>query len=223
MAIRDKNIIPPRNRDGLIQAETATTTTATGGSAYGYIKCTWLKVTTKDNGKLLFSFDKKDLASNCPVVFAPTLSADSIQEVYLTPYARQVFVEVLKQYGWIINDQGVLEEIPVYEKKQVYKGKHAEIGQDGSIVMVNDYIEQYVPRKYTDARHAKIYEKAALLLPYILDQTQPVYVRNNNVRWSEEDETPTDTPENNGERTAKKSSAKALGILTLLATFLTLK
>lgn len=225
MAIKDKSITPTYRKD--------TESTPTGGSAYGYIKCTYVQVYAND--KMLFSFDKIYL-NGSPVVYVPALSVDTVQEAYLTPYARQAFVDMLKNFGWVVNSNNELEEIPVYDKRQVYKGTHAGIGEDGRIVYIKDYIEQYVVRKYTDARHTKIYQQAVQLLPYILDPELPVYVRNNTLRWDLEDTTPTEpeeedviVPEVEDEETEITTqektinSRKMLGLLTLLATLLTMK
>lgn len=217
MAIKEKGVIPIKTTDEQ--------TPQTGGSAYGYIKCTYVQVYAND--KMLFSFDKLYL-NGSPVVYVPALSVDSVQEAYLTPYARQAFVDMLKNFGWVVNSNNELEEIPVYDKKQVYKGTHAEIGEDGRIVYVKDYIEQYVVRKYTDAKHTKIYQQAVQLLPYILAPELPVYVRNNTLNWVSQDTTHTESEEEDEEteiipQKKTSNSRKTLGLLTLLATILTIK
>lgn len=194
MAIKEKGVTPTNTT-------TDEQTPQTGNSAYGYIKCTYVQVYANSN--MLFSFDKTFL-NGSPVVYVPALSVDTVQEAYLTPYARQAFIDMLKNWGWVVNSNNELEEIPVYDKLQVYKGTHAEIGTDGKLVYIKDYIEQYVVRKYTDARHTKIYRQALLLLPYILDPELPVYVRNNTLRWSIEDETAIEVEDETPNTTKKK-------------------
>lgn len=212
------------------------------GTFYGYIKCSYVHICAKDR-QLLFSFQRGMGDDVKPTVYAKNVQYGiDRQEAYLTIYARQRFLQVLEDAGWCIDSTGQLAEIPVYEKVQVYTSPHYEIDASGAVV-VRDKIEKTVRKKYTDARHIKMYEYALLLLPYIMNPATPVYVRSNAINWSINDVYGNKVAEQEAaeqalldaeqakqaaiaeaERLRKQAKrTKTLGILTAIATILTTK
>ena len=206
------------------------------GTYYGYIKCTYTNMYDAA-GQLLFSFTWTDNYQKRPIVYATNIQYGiDKQEVYLTPYARQRFLDILEDAGWCVNTAGQLEEIPLYGKVLVYTAPHIELNEQGGLVEVREKIEKTVRKKYTNARHNYMYVWAVKILPYILNADTPVYTRSRTIRWDKNDiygnEIADQEAKEQAEQEAREKAAalaakakrtKTLGILTAIATILTTK
>lgn len=202
------------------------------GIVYGYVKCTYTEIFAED-GQRLFSFQNIDgTYTKKPIVYTINyqLGIERLK-CFLTPYSREAFEEILRRYGWRIDENYTLQEIPLYGE-EVINEPHIEIQSDGSITKYSTTTIT-VAKKYTDARHTKIYAWGVKLLPYILDPDMPIYVRESTVRWNINDKTKntedsTDESITEQERLAAEMAAKAkrtktLAALTAIASLLTSK